>query len=338
MKNGTGNCMTEYSLNKIKNVLDEPFVVIFFGAINSEKYREYLKLGDDREVSKIIYKNEEVKWSSSRIRQIRNFFDLENNNDAVLLSYNGKDELYITKPYGKVFDLPEDYRTQYDRDCEEKDMKEGKIFRNGKIYHLPKLIRVKVLKELQIENVPHGLATFPSNQYYNRGTIRKISEKYDQVKEFIKFYLGETLKLPTKFSKVLDYLSPVEFETYIFQILQNAGLFVPAWRGSTLKGVDLLAYNFTNDTLSIPPIELSPGQDIKVQVKRIKRIYSYEEDFFTVYLGKSNYEKNLLGVDWIHDSTLRQPKTLSWLSNTFHWMKKEDQEQIRKLIQTPNNF
>jgi hypothetical protein len=109
---------------------------------------------------------------------------------------------------------------------------------------------------------------------------------------------------------------------------------VPAWRGSTLKEVDLIAHNFTDESISIPPVKLSPGQDIKIQVKRVHRTRNYNKDIFTVYLGKSDHEKNLLGVDWLQESTIKQPQTSTWLYNTFHWMKKQDQEKIRNLIQT----
>ncbi len=72
--------------------------------------------------------------------------------------------------------------------------------------------------------------------------------------------------LEEDYHKLIELLSPYELETLVFLILKNEGLFVPAWRGGTQKGVDIIARNLRDEYIKISPIIFEPKGKPKKRV------------------------------------------------------------------------
>ena len=98
---------------------------------------------------------------------------------------------------------------------------------------------IKKKKDFKIEDVPYILATMKTNQAFSRNTFRKIDEKkYEANIAAIKFLIGELNDFKID---PLKTLPSVQLETLIAKIFEKNKAFIPAWRGGTLKGIDIIA-------------------------------------------------------------------------------------------------
>ncbi|MBE0516916.1 MAG: hypothetical protein IBX41_05935 [Methanophagales archaeon] len=101
----------------------------------------------------------------------------------------------------------------------------------------------------------------------------------------------------------MNFLSSYELETLVFLILTNAGLFVPAWRGGTQKGFDLIAYNFTHSAIKKLQLPVESEDRSKssftFQVKKGKVKKHSEFADFTVATEYDDDDKKILNAGWL---------------------------------------
>lgn len=195
-----------------------------------------------------------------------------------------------------------------------------------KIYrHIPKIMPVKNIKKYEIANVPHVLATLSTSQRYTRGTCRKIDAKNDWgATQAINYVLsGQKIEVKEDY-KLIELLSPYELETLVFLILKNAGLFVPAWRGGTQKGIDIIGRNKTKSQIKLPPVTFEPGKgktfQIKKSIRKIREVLDNADFIVTVdpnINGKADKDK-ILDAKWL----LKQIKSEKPPQETKEWLKK----------------
>ena len=139
--------------------------------------------------------------------------------------------------------------------------------KNGKIEFdkfRQKYYDIEIIKHSKIEDVPYILASMKSNPAFCRNTFRMIDEKkYEGNIAAIKFLIGELNDFKID---PLKTLSSVQLETLVVKIFEKNGAFIPAWRGGTLKGVDIFAKFEGNipDNLLIKKIK---EKNINIQVK-----------------------------------------------------------------------
>lgn len=114
--------------------------------------------------------------------------------------------------------------------------------KNGKIEFdkfRQKYYDIEIIKHSKIEDVPYILATMKTNQAFSRNTFRKIDEKkYEANIAAIKSLIGELNDFKIN---PLKTLSSVQLETLVVKIFEKKGAFIPAWRGGTLEGIDIIA-------------------------------------------------------------------------------------------------
>jgi hypothetical protein len=113
------------------------------------------------------------------------------------------------------------------------------------------------------------LAGINSNAYIGRGTFREITHIGNI------YAICATLRIPypnldtskTYFQKLLGCLSSVELETLTAKIFEANGCFVPAYRGGTIKDIDLFIHNHSNNSIDLDGLILPSNSRKTIQVK-----------------------------------------------------------------------
>lgn len=199
-----------------------------------------------------------------------------------------------------------------------------------------KLLPVEILKKISISEVPMILASISANRYYSSGTFREISD-IGNIRA-LQISLGKDISIPNEPSIVnaLECLSSVEFETLVAKIFEEAGLFVPAYRGGMMHGADLFAYNKSMNSKSVGRITIGSGSRISIQVKL--RAHSQRPPAGVDYLVTCNAleSDNTLGSLWLSEALSKSPITKAWLISSLDWLPTEFVQKI--LIESPPNI
>lgn len=247
------------------------------------------------------YNNEEefLRYGGSK-SQGELFFECGRNQDGKFIVVIHEAIVYILKPVGEV-------------NFEKSSVHEGKV---GSV----KLLPVHILKKIPISDVPVILASIGANRYCSSGTFRKISN--DGNIRAIQAALGQTINIPNDSSIIhaIECLSSVEFETLVAKIFEEAGFFVPAYRGGTMPGADLFAYNKSATAISIGHLSIDAGVHRSIQVKL--RVKANSPPPGIDYLVASNVREslNVLGTEWLTSALRQSPKAKAWLIASLDWL------------------
>ena len=137
-------------------------------------------------------------------------------------------------------------------------------------------------------------------------------------------YLQSGKKMEVPKDKLIELLSPYEIETLVFLILKNAdpNLFVPAWRGGTQKGIDIIAHNLANKQIEIPPVVFKPNGSRTFQVKRKVKEHIKVANC-TVAAEYYGNNPHVLDAKWLLEQikSEKQQETRKWLINSLVWIK-----------------
>jgi len=330
LKLGAGNCLAEYWLSE-NNIRKKPAAAIYFGRKTADEMR---KVSIELKTKKISKERAGKELNTRDVNQIVEFIDAGENAKSqrtifVTIAHNS---VYIYEPENHVLDLTEDEYRQYDDDLTglsrnrpelSKAITQWKAIHNGKIERTPKIMYVKIVKIASIkeDKVPHVLATLPCSQYYTRGTCREIKRREDWAAiQAIKYCLGRKQEIhPSKDAQqLMSLLSPYELETLVFLILRNACLHVSAWRGGTLKDIDIIARNLKEREIEVPPVTFKPKQNLTFQVKREVKKPSENADWtVAIYYGKKD---KILTAEWLLEQVKKQRDTEDWLKNSLDWV------------------
>jgi len=340
LKLGEGNCLAKYWLNPKgeHNLCKEEYehaAAIYFGTITTEKITSLIDMHEDNE-----------KGAKRQFRELTENRDFKAVKDFFTAGYNaGKTEngetkfitisrgiVYICEPEDGVSDTPEDKYDAYNDDLDElvkaeknkavaKKIEGMKVERKGQDgpKHIPKIRPVKNVKEYEVKDVPHVLASLSCNQYYSQGTCRKIND-WGAI-QAIKHCLKLQMDTPKNAHDLMSLLSPYELETLVFLILKNAGLFVPAWRGGTQKDIDIIARNSEHSTISLPPVTVESNKSVSFQVKR-KTVEKHSKiaNWTVALSGDDDKNKILDANNWLLKSIKSQPDTKKWFLESLKWV------------------
>ena len=233
-------------------------------------------------------------------RQGELFFECGRNRDGKYIVVIHEAIVYILQPVGEV-------------NFEKSTVHEGKV-------GFVKLLPVEILKTIPISYVPAILASIGANRYYSSGTFREISDAGNI--RAIQAALGQTINTPTDSSIIhaIECLSSVEFETLVAKIFEEAGFFVPAYRGGTLPGADLFAYNKSATAISIGHLSIDAGARRSIQVKL--RANANLPPPGIDYLVACNVQEslNVLGAEWLESALRQSPKAKAWLIASLDWV------------------
>ena len=180
-----------------------------------------------------------------------------------------------------------------------------------------------------------------TNQAFLRNTFRKIDEKkYEGNIAAIKFLIGELNDFKID---PLKTLSSVQLETLVVKIFEKNGAFIPAWRGGTLKGVDIFAKFEGNipDNLLIKKIkEKNINIQVKLQlndenkVKDLKKSLADSNNFFLITADdgphkdlKEYHEKKYLTSKWIKKQIYNYDEIKKWYEECIKWLPTQNRKE-----------
>ena len=254
--------------------IGNPVVPIFFDLDASSK-EQFLSEGSAKE-------------------QGRNFFWCEENPQEARIVCLHAGQLYVLKPCGSVVfwkcDEPFGYADP------------GKYV---------KLLPVEILSQHRFSDIPLILSSMSASAYYYTGTFREISDQ-GNVKA-LQSVSGENVDVISSSAELMQCLSSVEIETLVAKLFEEAGCFVPAYRGGVLKDVDILARNTSDKTIDLLGSVIPPGISVAIQVKRAggkKR----EGDGCDVLISADN------DAEKIFNAVIASESTKAWLARSLEWI------------------
>jgi hypothetical protein len=207
---------------------------------------------------------------------------------------------------------------------------------------VPKYYDIEIIKTCEIKEAQYILATMKTNQAFSRDTFRRIDEKkYGGNIAAIKYLIGELNDFKID---PLKTLSSVQLETLVAKIFERNGAFIPAWRGGTLKDIDIIAKFDGNipDNLLIKKIQ-EKDKDINIQVKiklndennvnDLKKFLEKPNTFLItgddepIYKLKDYAEdKQYLTSKWIKKQIYSYDEIKKWYEKCIEWLPTQNRE------------
>ena len=206
---------------------------------------------------------------------------------------------------------------------------------------VPKYYDIKIIETCKIEEAPYILATMKTNQAFSRNTFRIINEKkYEGNIAAIKSLIGELNDFKID---PLKTLSSVQLETLVVKIFEKNGAFIPAWRGGTLKDIDIIAKFEGNipDNLLIKKIqEKNINIQVKIKLNDENNVKDLEEflirqsnnflitgDDEPIYKLKDYAEdKQYLTSKWIKKQIYSYDEIKKWYEKCIEWLPTQNRE------------
>lgn len=183
-----------------------------------------------------------------------------------------------------------------------------------------KLLPVEILKKMPISEVPVILASIGANRYYSSGTFREISDVGNI--RAIQMVLGLNIAVPDSPTIIhaIECISSIEFETLVAKIFEEAGFFVPAYRGGTMPGADLFVYNKLTAPISIGGLSVASGARKSIQVKL--PVHATLPPQGIDYLVACNVPESssVFGAEWLAIALAKSPRTKEWLKTSLEWL------------------
>jgi len=182
---------------------------------------------------------------------------------------------------------------------------------NGKDYigEIPKYIEFEIIKIFKNSELPESFSTINANQKYNRRTIKKLEDIEDEIAiHLINHGTDEIMKIEN--DTLLNYLSPIQFETLIFLIFHHNKYFVSTYRGGTRKDIDLVIDPY--DKLGM--FQENKKSNLQIKKKDDTPKLAEEVDFY-IYTGETLLDKHILGKDWI-ERQLDNSNVNNWLNQS----------------------
>lgn len=265
-----------------RNPLRRPAAVIYFDELTDSDYR-----------------------NGKGTSQPRNFWQRGQKkfHDETLMTVIHEGNVCLMKPVGKVRFLPkikiEEWTTR------------------------PKAMPIKVLTRKKCEDVPAVLASMSVNQYLAQGTFRETNH-WGNMKA-IDCVLGRACngghwKLKENGpAQLLECLSSTELETLVAKLFEAHGCHVPAYRGGTMREIDLFAYNHSSSTISIGKLVVPANGSISIQVKSwsssMKRPKTVDYLIGLDVVGAKAFD-----AAWLLQQVKARPAVTAWLRRSLNWL------------------
>ena len=215
--------------------------------------------------------------------------------------------VWVLKPAGEVIFMPE-------------------IDRPDKTRCTPKAMPVDVLARCPMKDVPPVLACIGVNQFYVRGTFRRINHwgNFKAIDQTVGApCTGEHWDLAKQGpTQLLECLGSVEFETLIAKLLEARGFFVPAYRGGVIQHIDLFAHNDTDADLDLEGLKILARQAASIQVKTWSNGKAKTEavDYL---IGFDVKGAGTFNSEWVLKQVLDCHSAAAWLKRSLNWLPRE---------------
>lgn len=198
---------------------------------------------------------------------------------------------------------------------------------------VPKSFPIDLLECKRISDVPLVLASMKVNQAFSRGTFHEVNLNWRDAN--VRDHIANALAmcavaglawedpLPEDFAD-LDCISSLELETLVAKLLESCGLFVPAYRGGCMAGIDLVATNDSDDEVNRSGLLIPARSSRSIQVKR--RVDGNPERArypanFLLTLQEIDEAPHVFGRSWLRHE-LNRPDAASvraWLRRCAAW-------------------
>ena len=191
-----------------------------------------------------------------------------------------------------------------------------------------KVLPIVEIKKSSIVDVPAILSGISANRYLNSGTFRQIKPqtRFGNIKA-IEFVLNGIVDMNDNwsFEDMLKCLSSVELETLVAKIFEEAGCFVPAYRGGALQYADIIAKNDMDTEISINGFKIPPNAGISIQVKTNNQKKQPPRGVdYLIGIGL-NQSAKVYSSDWIYQSLKELRETSAWLKRSLSWLPMSDE-------------
>lgn len=203
---------------------------------------------------------------------------------------------------------------------QQKDKLDEKFFDSKK--DLVKYFEIKNTTVIPIKKCPLVLASIKASRKFSSGTFKELDKKKDFGNiQAIRYKLYDKKAAISNFPEYLKCLSSVEFETLIAKILEEKGLFVPAYKGGFIKNFDLVCRNCGEDSIEIGKNIIKPYEPKLIQIKlKLKKDYEIKDDYLYFCIdSKMDDKKNVFDADCIKNTLLNDQKTSEWLKKSLFW-------------------
>lgn len=232
--------------------------------------------------------------------QGRHFFDCGENNEDKIIIVISKGTVNLLKPTGDINFIQSSIHTDY----------------TGMV----KLLPVKTLESFSLADVPAILAGIAANRYYSSGTFREI-KTYGNILAIQSLLKCKVENPPVNDIKnALICLSSFEFETLIAKIFEEAGFFVPAYRGGNMQGADLFAHNNTLQDIKISGLCVPAGQRISIQVKLNSTLKTPPAGIdYLIGIDIAASDK-CLSTTWLRNSLQSSILSTEWIKQSLSWL------------------
>ncbi len=286
-KLGIGNNLVEKYLVNDKNPIENPKIAILYGRLSK---------------SDIITNNLD---NYSAKDQIVNFYKMS-------LKENRKETIIILMHSGKIHFL--------------KPIKEMYDFDPGLNEDIYKFVHVKIIKSLNISDIPSILSGITSNRYISSGTFREITDwgNIKAICSVLNYPLPSNHLLKTNLTdyRLLECFGSTELETLVAKIFEDNDCFVPAYRGGNLKDIDLFVYNNSPYSRNINGLIISPKSRISIQVKHNNKISQYTGVDILINLSYGDTDLKCYGIKWIMNSihNAHNQELKIWFKLSLQWL------------------
>ncbi len=229
------------------------------------------------------------------------------NKEAVVFSI-GNEYVYIFKQGGPLFENTENdskYKNQ-----------------------LVKYFNIDLLKKVKIKDCPLVLVSIKANRYIQSGTFRDLNDdKYlGNTKALEHVITGQSVSVEN-YTQYLQCLSSLEFETLVAKYLEEAGLFVPAYKGGCLKNFDLFCRNIGNKNVVVGDVVVEPKTSLSVQIKlNLNSKHKDVIDRVDMVFCISSILKDKKIYDWkfLKNGISKSIHTKQWLETNLDWLQVKD--------------
>jgi len=275
-KIGKGNSLADQFI-KGDTPLGKPCLPIFFEKESSNR-DDFLKLGSSKE-------------------QGRNFFWCVDNPESSIIIVIHKGKLHIFSPSGNAVFWKASEKTGY-----------------AEVGEFVKLLPIQEESNHQVADIPTILSTMTANAYHYTGTFREISDT-GNIRAIQKLQDNEILPISTE-TELLSCLSSIELETLVAKIFEEAGCFVPAYRGGSLKGIDIIARNNSSEQISVGNVTVPSKMSISIQIKRSTSMKVPPEgcDYLISFDRDSG---------WLLEHIRSTVNTKAWFYESLSWLPEE---------------
>ena len=327
-KFGMSNRQLKYwlQLNGLENPYGTPSAVIFFRKITTQECKDLLNRTKN-DVKKRQEEDDNIPSYGVLQNQIRHFIEAGDMRNAVFVSVY-QNQVFAFEPANEVFDMSEKEKSNYhaylDSLLRDKKIDKERVD-HIKSKDLLKVMHVKNLRNYD-KDIPYILRSLNTNQYFNRGTCREIKESNNWgVVQAIKCVVTQEKTNYSNISseQVLRLLSPHQFETLMFLIFIDAGLFSPAWRAGSLPDVDIVAINCSSsDPIELgntPTIKFDKDKEILFQVRRKESQHVDNADYTVSLPTPKRIDERVLTPEWVLNVVKTQPKTVEWFNHSIKW-------------------